>query len=206
MLFRSKEENIKTTDLVVADSRMYRGRINWAFQGRPYIEGTDFLNILSDQEQLQKNAVPITIYFFECVSDDCGWGTVKDQPEFNASMESLVSFFSQNGEKIETFDEPDRSKSYYPLFIGEKKEEAAVYKATMALNPAIIQFASQPKSWWIYTIGFEPKEQQFDYYEIHSTPDQILNNLAHMIVTLALLLAFISPLYVIYLVRKSGNQ
>ena len=93
-----KDESIPQNSLIIGDSRIYRGQINWAFQGRPYLEGTDFINALNNIDKLPGKEISIETYFFECIPDDCGWGTVKDQPEFNQSMESIVELFKQKGE------------------------------------------------------------------------------------------------------------
>jgi hypothetical protein len=95
-----KEDNIGKGDLIVGDSRIYRGRINWAFQGRPYLEGSDFINVLNNREEIEGSEVNTDVYYYECVVDDCGWGTVASQKEFNASMESLSEIFRGNGELV----------------------------------------------------------------------------------------------------------
>ncbi len=200
-----KEENIPANSLIVADSRIYRGRINWAFQGRPYLEGFDFIQITNSQEQFPGEAFKVETYFFECIPDDCGWGSVKDQPEFNASMESLADFFKENGQLITKINEPNMQEKYYP-FVGKEKEIVAVYKADLFLKEDVLSIANQPKNWWIYSVGFEPREEQFDYYKTSTTFDSLLNNFAHLIVWLALILAFISPLYAVYLIYISDKD
>jgi len=198
-----KNKNIPETSLVVGDSRIYRGRINWAFQGRPYLEGTEFVNILNQQDQLPGDVVNAEVFYYECVLDDCGWGTVKDQPEFNASMEALTDFFKQNGELVERIDEPDEKSAYFPIISdGKRIEVINIYRAVIPLKTSVGGIASQPKSWFLYTVGYEPKEEQFDYYEPQGVFQKLLDKLAHWIVLLSVLLAFLSPLYVIYEYRK----
>ncbi|MBS3088191.1 glycosyltransferase family 39 protein [Candidatus Pacearchaeota archaeon] len=201
-MIQFKDKNIPKTALIVADSRMYRGRINWAFQGRPYLEGIDFMNLANSKDQLSGEDINVETYFFECVPDDCGWGTVKDQPDFNASMESLADFFKKNGVLVAEFEEPVRSEVYYPFIAGAKEKVVNVYKSELMLKSSVIGIASQPKNWWIYDIGYLPKEKQFDYYITYNSFDTLLNKIAHWIVTLALVLTFLSPIYVIYLIIK----
>ena len=198
-----KDKNIPENALVVGDSRIYRGQINWAFQGRPYLEGMDFIAVLNNQDKLEGQQVPIETYFFECIPDDCGWGTVKNQPEFNKSMESLVDFFKENGQLIETISMPKEREPYYPLFTQENKEEIInIYKANIPIKESILPIASQPKEWFLYKIGYLPKEEQFDYYEANNIFDKFLDKIAHWIVVLSVLLAFLSPIYVLYLYNK----
>jgi 4-amino-4-deoxy-L-arabinose transferase-like glycosyltransferase len=197
-----KNDNIEKKDLIVGDSRIYRGQINWAFQGRPYLEGSDFINVINSQEQVPGNTIPVDVYYFECVLDDCGWGTVKNQPEFNKSMESLTDFFKEKGQLVKTIKQPIEKKPFYPLFSTSKEDVINVYKVTLNIKEAVLIVADQPKQWFLYDTGYKPKEKQFDYFEAHGFFDKLLNKLAHWIVLIAVVLAFISPFYTIYLVNK----
>jgi len=201
-----KEENIQESSLIVIDSRMYRGRINWVFHGRPYLEGSQFIQLLNQQEQIEGNLVSINVYFFECVYDDCGWGTINDQPEFNESMESLTKMFKQNGNLVKTLKEPNQKENYLPLVSGSRSEAVRIYSANLQLKESIIQIATQPKNWFLYDIGYEPKEKQFDYYKTDGFFDIFLDKLAHWIVLLSLTIVFLSPIYVIYLVHGRNKK
>jgi len=198
-----KEENIPQNALIVGDSRFYRGRINWVFQGRPYLEGTDFINLLNSQEQMPGQTVSVETYFYECVIDDCGWGTIKDQPEFNASMESLVDVFKANGQVVKEIKEPERDKTYYPLIKGEKTTIVKVYKSQAQIKQQVLELASQPKKWFLYDIGFLPRENQFDYYRVSGIFDTLLDKLARLIVKLSLILTILGPVFITYIAYKS---
>jgi len=199
-----KNENIPQNALIIGDSRIYRGQINWAFQGRPYLEGTEFITILNSQDQIPGDVIPIEMYYFECVLDDCGWGTIQDQPEFNASMEALTAFFQENGQLVNEISEPDKAKSYYPFISKDNKIKMInIYKATINMKSSVLDIANQPKNWFLYDIGYKPIRDQFDYYQAGGFLDTLLDKIAHWIVILALILAFLSPLYIIYLfIRK----
>ena len=198
-----KDESIPQNSLIIGDSRIYRGQINWAFQGRPYLEGTDFINALNNIDKLPGKEISIETYFFECIPDDCGWGTVKNQPEFNQSMESLVDFFKENGQLVKKISMPKEREPYYPIFTEENRDEVInIYKTDIKIKESVLALASQPKEWFLYNIGFLPKEKQFDYYETSNIFDKSLDRIAHWIVLLSLILSFISPIYIIYLFRK----
>ncbi len=201
-----KEENIPENSLIVADSRIYRGRINWFSQGRPYLEGTDFIRLVNQQDQIPGNPVSINTFFIECVIDDCGWGGGQVQGEFNTSMESLADFFKQNGQLVRTIYEPEREKSYFPLLSNNKIELTRIYSAQIQIKDSIITFANQPKNWFLYDIGYQPKEKQFDYYNTNGIFDTLLNKIAHWIVLFAVISAFLSPLYVVYLIFKNEKN
>ena len=196
-----KDDSIPTNALIVQDSRFYRGRSHWSSQGRPYLEGTQFLELIRAQPNMEGDSVLIDIYFVECVRDDCGWGTIKNQPEFNASMESLVQSFSNQGNLVKTIYEPNKESSYYP-FIDEKDEAVKIYKLNTDMKRAIPDFANQPKEWFLYNVGYEPGEEVFDYYFSRTIFQIFLHKLAGLMVWISIILAFLSPLYLIYLVSK----
>ena len=198
--FKNKE--ISENSLIVQDSRIYRGDVHWTSQGRPYLEGSQFIELINKQDELPGNVIQADVFYFECVIDDCGWGTVANQPEFNASMESLMDFFKQNGQLIRTIKEQDKEKSYFPIFSNNKREIIRIYSAKLTLKDSILAFANQPKNWFLYDIGYQPVEKQFDYYETHGFIDKGLDKIAHWVVLMALILAFLSPVYVLYLLSK----
>lgn len=196
-----KDNSIPKDSLLIVDSRFYRGRVHWMSQGRPYLEGTEFIGLLNRQNELPGDSTLNEVYFIECVIDDCGWGGIDKQPEFNASMESLTNFFKDNGRLVKEIKEPDRDKSYFPLI--SKNNEilvARIYDVQIPLKSSIISIANQPKNWFLYPIGYEPIESNFDYYEVSDPINNLVNSFAHLIRIFALILAFISPIYVIYLI------
>ncbi|MAG26926.1 hypothetical protein CMI47_15410 [Candidatus Pacearchaeota archaeon] len=198
-----REEKTEINSLLVGDSRIYRGRINWALQGRPYLEGTEFLSFLNSEEQMGGNKIPVDVYFFECVPDDCGWGTVKNQPEFNASMEVLTNLFVEQGTLMETIKEPIEERSYYPLISGDNLYSTIrVYHSKILVKDSIFGLALRSKNWFLYDIGYEPKWDQFDYYNTRNGIDLLLDKFAHLIVWLAVIITFLSPFYVVYLLIK----
>ena len=69
-----KESSIDENAFILADSRIYRGRIAFMFWDKHYMEGNVFLGALANMDQIPGQEVPIDIYFVECVPDDCGWG------------------------------------------------------------------------------------------------------------------------------------
>lgn len=196
-----KEKNIPENALIIADSRIYRGRLHWLAYGRPYLEGIEFSQFINQQDKIPGNIIPLEIYYFECIPDDCGWGGNQVQEEFNNSMESLTDFFKQNGQLIKKISEPIREESYFPL--SDKKIDIVnIYSAKIQIKDSIVAFANEPKEWFLYNIGYQPIEKQFDYYETHNILDKLLDKIAHWIALMALFLAFMSPFYIVYLLKK----
>ena len=196
-------KQIGENSLIVVDSRIYRGKISWMFYGKSYLEALHFLQVMDDPSLIPGEPQSIDVYYVECVTDDCGWGTVKKQPDFNASMEGLTNWFKENGALISEFDEPERYEAYYPFF-KNKVTEMAVYSAKITMNSGIIEIASSPKEWYLYTIGYYG--EQFDDYTVNGIFDKSLDLFAHLIIYLSMALAFLSCGYVVYLVLRRENE
>ncbi len=196
-----KESQTSSNSLLVVDSRIYRGRTNWIAQERPYLEGMQFIELANQQDSLPGRVVTAEIYYFECVQDDCGWGTIKDQPEFNASQESLTAFFKNQGTLVKTIYEPNPNEPYFPL-ISSKDESVRIYKLTAPIKESILIFALQPKNWFLYDIGYKNRDDQFDSLELESFGTGLLYKFARTISLSSLILAFISIIYLIYILKN----
>lgn len=193
-----KEKDISKTDLIVADNRIFVGRLNWMFYGKTYIDGIDFIKFVNLGPELSGNQIPVDVFYFECVNDDCGWGMEKITMELNNSMEELTEFFKANGENVKTIYEPSYA-NYYPL-ISEKEAAVNIYKKRLLLKEDIFNLANQPKYVHLNTLGYLPADKQFDYYETNGFFDKSLDKVAHWVVLISVLLAFLSLLFAAYLV------
>ncbi len=198
-----KEETIPKNALVIADSRIYQGRIHWALYGRPYLDGYEFISILNKQNEIPGTSVTVDFYFIECVPDDCGWGTIKNQPQLNASMEELLKIIQSNARLVQTISEPIEEGPYYPIFSSEKKRVILqVYQGKMTVKDSVLLSARQPRVWFLYTIGYYPIEDNFDYARPKGIVEVLGNTIAHWIVILSVILALFAPIYVLILVLK----
>ena len=187
-LINYKISSIPEDSLVIVDARIYRGQAAWIFNDRHYLEAT-YLNQLLSLHQ-NRTKIPIETYFIECVKDDCGWGTIVSQPEFNESMEFLVSQFKNISTKQATLND----------FQGEC---FAVYKTTLEFAPESLASVDSTHIWWLYPLGYDKKISQiFDEYTPKTFLDALLNNLSLAILYLSILFAFLSIAFVIYFVFK----
>jgi len=174
--------------------------------GRPYLEASEFIEITNRQDEFPGEVVPVNVYFLECVYDDCGWGGGKISAELNSSMEQLTEFFNTKGKLIETVKEPDMRSSYYPIISKHKEKEALrIYNAQLLLKSSVTQFASRPRQWFLYYVGYPDPAKEFDAYTTSSALDSLLNKLAHLIVLLAVMLALIAPIYLFVYFLKSSK-
>jgi len=194
------KQTIPDSALVVADSRIYRGNIHWGLAGTNFIEAAQFFQAAQELNK-QGNLKDIDVYYFECVIDDCGWGTVEGQPEFNSSMEQVTAFFENNSFHQEDFEAPNPYDYYLPYF-GEKRTDYRVYKTTLALNPAILKVAKSTHSWFMYPENYDRSISPiFDDYDA-SGINSLIEKLAWFIFYLELVFSFIAMIYIFYIFIK----
>jgi hypothetical protein len=174
------------------------------FYGRPYLDAINFAQLLNSQDQLAGQQQTIDVYFFECALDDCGWGTIKNQPELNTSMETFVDTFEKQGVLVTEISEPIADGSYFPFSSPDKKRTVLkIYRAQVPMKPAVLNYANQPKQWFLYTIGFFPLESNFDYVVPDGAFETLLFKFARLIVYVALIGAVLSIIYSILLLFEA---
>ena len=182
--------NIGPDDLVVADSRIYRGRIMWLFMDKHYLESAYFSQIVEQSRALPGKERAYRLLFVECVPDDCGWGTIKNQPEFNASSESIVQFFRENAreEKVIAGGGTPLIPAGEPYF--------RVYSASINLKPGIIPAIDATHVFFYYPAGYKPRNQIFDSYSVNGPVDKLLFVIAKLIIWLSFATALASVVVV----------
>ncbi len=187
-----KLNNIPQNSLVILDSRIFRGIGTYIFLDKHYLESNYFAQLANSQEQLSGITQPIETYFIECATDDCGWGTVADQPEFNKSMEEIVDFFEQNAEVVKKIP---ASNKKIPL-----SYSYTIYKTTLNLKPASLDLADSTHTFWGNPVGYNEKIGEiFDNYETDNSLDRLIDKIAHWIFHFAVLISLVSILYILYL-------
>jgi hypothetical protein len=191
------KENIPQNSLVVVDSRIYRGNIHWAFAGKNYLESTYFFE-LANQLNAPGSTRLIEVYYFECVYDDCGWGTIKDQKEFNQSMEEITAWFANISGVQKNFSGPVLDQYYFP-FVGKKDIAYRMYKTSLPLNPQILNAVKQTHTWFLYPYSYDRTIADiFDDYSPRNILDKMLEKIAWFILYLELILMFLAFAYIIY--------
>jgi hypothetical protein len=189
-------ESMDKNSVVVVDARIYRGRIAFLFHDFHYLESQYFPQILETNNNLTGTGNPMKVYFIEAVSDDYGWGTIQNQPEFNMSVENLFDFIKSNSIKEKTF----YGGGGYDDATG--KPILAVYQTTVSLKPQIIRLIDSTHDWFYYPIDYKPKERIFDQYDVIGSLDNLIYKLAWLIIIVSIILAVIAPLQVIYELYK----
>jgi len=189
--------SVDSNTLVVADSRIYRGTTAWMFNDKHYIESSLLPAAIQASKELSGNPSNVHTIFIECIPDDCGWGTIKDQPDFNKSVEEMISFFENISTKQEIIGGGGRGYEIKnaPYF--------AIYDTYLALNPAILSQVDQTHEFFFYPVRrYLSPTSAFDYYTVDSGFDSLLNFLAHASLYLSVLFATASVLLLFYRLLK----
>ncbi len=192
-LISYKEENIKENSIVIVDSRIYRGIIAYSFWNRHYLESSYFPELVEKQKDFTGTEVQSNIYFIEAVPDDIGWGTIKNQQEFNQTQEIIVDYFKQNTQLIKTIDCIDGSPCYN------------VYYSEFKFKPSVFEYADFTHDFFFYPVAYE--RPSFDDYTTYNAFDTLLNAIAHYILYLEAALVFIlSVIMVLFLIKDKEKQ
>lgn len=200
-----KETEILDNSLVVVDNRIYKGNMHWGLAETNYIDAVTFFEFLENPQSVQ-NAQNIDVYYVECVIDDCGWGTVNNQPEFNKTMEDVTAFFMNRSTYSQAFEGPNPETFYLP-FMDEKRIDYKIYKSSMKINPAILGSVKQTHVWFLYPIGYDRTISPiFDDYSVTGF-NKLINNFAWLVLYTELIISLLSVFYVFYIfVEENGNE
>ena len=190
-LISYKNYNIDKNSLVIVDSRIYRGRIALLFNDRHYLEASYLNELIQKQQDLPGLEAPLKTYFIECITDDCGWGTINNQPEFNNSMEDILMFFKNNSKYLTTI------KNSY------KEDYFNVYNTNLNLKQSSLDLVDSTHLWFYYPLRY--KGESFDDYQAKGI-NKFFDVLAHWILYLEALITLSTPILLIYLLFKDENE
>ena len=185
------KNNFEENSLVIVDSRTYRGRIAWVFNDKHYLEASQFIELLNRINEFSGNNVEVKTYFIECVTDDCGWGTINSQPEFNKSMEDLTNFFKNNTNFITTIHTKDGD----PYF--------NVYSGNLLLKDSVLTLVDSTHEWFYYPLKYY--KESFDDYEAKGF-NKFLDTLAHFVLYAEVLIALLSIILTFYIIIKDEEK
>ncbi len=191
-LIEFKKENINYDSLVIVDSRVYRGRIVLAFNDKHYLEANYLNELVQKQKNLPGTETNLNTYFIECVTDDCGWGTINNQPDFNESMEEVVNFFRNNSRFLITIKD-SYGENYFNI-----------YNTKLRLKESSLELADSTHEWFYYPVRYKGKS--FDDYKVSGFIDKSLDKIAHYILYLEIFLVLMTPFYISYLLFKKENE
>jgi hypothetical protein len=192
-------ENFDNTDIIVADARIYRGRIAFMFNDKHYIESSNFAQLVNQMNQINSSKIPVDVYYIECVVDDCGWGTIKDQPDFNQSMEQLTDYFKYVANPIGTI-----SGGGADLYAEKSEPFFNIYHIQTTFNPQIFSLVDSTHEWFYYPVLW--KGDRYDSYELDTLSKNLLHNSAYFILWIAIIIAILSSSIPIWELKKDKPQ
>lgn len=183
--------NVQDNNLIVFDSRIYTSRGYWISMPYHTLDVQNFGPFFEQNSKLPSESLtPITVYLIECSIDDCGWGTIKNQPEFNASLDAFFAQFSKDSivKEIKGMEYEDNknefiSKSQGPIFY-------TVYKQTILLNPLLVDQTDGINSFYFTPYLYKNMQNYLYNYELHNLTDRLLNSISYFIILISVGLAF----------------
>lgn len=188
---------IEDNAIVISDSRIYTGRTAWMFNDKFYLDASLLGRLNEYTSKLQGKEISAPVYFIECATDDCGWGTVTNDI-FNKSSEETVSFFSERAELIKTlyggggFNE-ETGEPYYKI-----------YRTKINTNINAYEFIQNTHNWFYYPLNYQ--KESFDEYKVDNLFDRILDLIGHIIFYFSLVLSLLIPIYLFYLLKKDNSE
>lgn len=180
-------ENFVAQDLVIADSRIYRGRIAWMFNDKTYLESSYFPKLLELNQNLSDERVTVNIYYIECAPDDCGWGTIKDQPDFNASMEQLGSALKSQL----TLEKTLYGGGGYNEITGQPN--LIVYRGEIQISPQLYAPIYATHEWFYYPVRWMANDW-YDKYSSEGFFQDFIQAIGVFMLWASIVLALLSPL------------
>jgi hypothetical protein len=204
-----KENNIPENSLIIYDDRIYNSLATWIFNDRYYIS-VNSLNQFMTYNQQSTNKINIPVFIIECGIDDCGWGTIKDNPQLNQSMENFFSDIkAQSTQKVLSVKEQIRGLNYYNPLINKKESENEyfiVYKTNLAIDMNLAKEFKKQYNSFFYPLRYENKAQpifQNFIYKPKGFFESTLNNFAWFIFYLEIILSLLAIIFISYELYKS---
>jgi 4-amino-4-deoxy-L-arabinose transferase-like glycosyltransferase len=183
-----KKENIPDNSLVVYDARIFRGMGTFFFMDKHYLESSYLSQLANSQGQFPGQPQPTDTYFIECAKDDCGWGTIKDQPEFNKSVEGTVDFFKANSDVQEN------------IYDSSGEKEFIIYRTNLMMKPQTLEIADSTHLFWANPVGYDESiAPVFDNYKTYTSLDKLIDKIAHWIFYFSVFSSISSIFLLLYL-------
>jgi 4-amino-4-deoxy-L-arabinose transferase-like glycosyltransferase len=190
-------ENVEENDLLVFDTRIYTAESFWYATPHHLLSFHQFIDFYNQNQKLE-NKQEVKIYVVECVEDDCGWGWVKNKPEFNSSSEEILSKLIEIGKKEVTISSYDYGSNEL-LGNKEKNEKFRVYSFNTFLNPNAVEQTDKLNNFYFAPYLYKNLDNYAYNYGLTGI-NWILHNISLIIIYLSLFLIVLSIFYAILLI------
>jgi len=195
------DSNVQPDDLIILDNRIYTSRSFWLASPNNQLDMLRFAEFFNQNSQIPKDAkTPTQVYFIECAIDDCGWGSVKNQPGLNDSMENLFLQIGKN-KPYETLFQNTYSGNE---FVSKSEEQGYyyIYKETIPLNQNTVNDVNRFSSFYFVPYLYSDLSNYTFNYSFHSTFGRVIHKISYLIIWISIFLALISIFAVVYFLLK----
>lgn len=198
-------DKITKSDLIVLDPRIYTAKSFWIATDNHFLDMQSFVSFYNDNKQAHTDyGEPTKIYVIECISDDCGWGWVRDNADFNKTVEDLITLFKSQS----TLEKTISANSYSGNELFGKKEKVDVYNVyslTVKLDRTLVDSVDSYNSFYFVPYLYKDKSGYIFNYNTYNIFDSLLERLAYFVLLFSIFLSLISVFFVFYLI-KSNNK
>ena len=190
-------EKVGEDDIVFFDSRIYTAKGLWLATPNHVLNLLSVPDFLNEQASFPEENKRLTdVYIIECVTDDCGWGTISSQPELNETMELILAQLKQGTDAQITIRETEFLGNE---FFGEKNERIVyqVYKHSILLDTFSVSQTDNMNSFYFAPYLYKNLNNFIYNYTPIKWYDLLLNNLAYYIILLSMLISIIIVLWLL---------
>ncbi|MBX4196753.1 glycosyltransferase family 39 protein [Candidatus Pacearchaeota archaeon] len=192
--------NVKSSDLIILDSRIYSGRAFWLATDKHFLTLDEFPYVYSVSQNMT-GKVATNVYVVECVIDDCGWGWINTRQDINASAEQLLDQFKAVSQKKASIEGSEFSGN--EITAPKRQQEVyRIYQTSLSLNPSLVQQTDMIHSFYFAPYLYKNMEQYTYSYTTHGLGTMV-NTVSLWIIYLAMILSLIAFLSVFYFLTKS---
>ncbi|MEK6848571.1 MAG: hypothetical protein AABX65_02980, partial [Nanoarchaeota archaeon] len=180
---------VKEGSIIIFDPRFYTAQGYWISTPRD-IGNFLLLAQLSSMDSQTIDKQIHNIYFIECLSDDCGWGTISQQPELNQTAEFLFEQVKNQSKPIKVISSTKYSGN--ELLSPRKTEDNfAIYKLQLLWSSNLVSTLKRANVFYFAPYLYKDMSAYFYNYEKHSALDRILEKFAKLILYLSIILAIL---------------
>jgi len=188
--------NIGQNDLLILDSRIYTAESFWLATPNNFLLLQQFPEFYNYNQNLS-NKVDTKVYVVECVIDDCGWGWVQSNQEFNKLSEDLLDILKQNA-KLESSINEKKYKGNEIIGESEEIEEFRIYSINIPLNLDLIKQTKRIHNFHFVPYLYTNMDNYVFNYEVYGV-DGLVNKLSLYILYLSMILSILLLIFVLFL-------
>ena len=194
---------VSDKSLLLFDSRIYTAKDFWLATDKPFLTFSQFDQFYEYTINQSLSVSPTEVYVIECAEDDCGWGWVAANSDFNNSAERAVENFKKYGKEVAVMYMSKPVSVSTNIFsnelLGEQQKYPAykVYKVTMNLNPDLINQTKYIQNFYLTPYLYLNMNDYLYKYE-KTGFSGFLDGASLLIIYLAMILAIIFIISVIF--------